>query len=120
MTYRVLSGLQAMSCILYSKVIYLEYEDFFVLRYFNLLSGPFQIDYRLQSLSTNHAIQSYVLFGFFIFLLFVLYYPSQTFYKKSDSFWEYLKQNILEYFENFYYFGGKMMFLYIGMFIQST
>jgi hypothetical protein len=83
MSYRVLSGLQAMSCIIYSKVIYLDYEDFFVLRFFNLLSGPYQIDYRLQALSTNHAIQTYVLLGFFIFLLIVLYYPSQTFYTKN-------------------------------------
>ena len=120
MSYRVLSGLQTISCLIYSRVIYLEYEDFFVMRYFNLLSGPFRIDYRLQSLSTDHAAQTYILFGFFMFMMVFLYWPSQTFHKKIDSFWDYLKINVLEYFENFYYFGGKMMFLYIGMFIQST
>ncbi len=108
------------SCLIYSRLIYLDYEDFFVMRYFNLLSGPFRLEYRLHGLSMDHALQSYLLLGLFIFLMVFLYYPSQTFHKKIDSFWEYLKLNILEYLENFYYFGGKMMFLYIGMFIQAN
>ena len=56
----------------------------------------------------------------FIFLLIVLYYPSNTFYKKVESFSDHIKWNSLEYLENFYYFGGKMMFFFIGAILDLT
>lgn len=82
LSYRVLSGLQGISLLIYSSNIYFDNEDFYMLRTFNLLSGPYNLTYRLESLSNTHAIQTYILLCVFVFLLLVLYYPSNTFYKQ--------------------------------------
>jgi hypothetical protein len=81
LSYRVLSGLQGISLLIYSPNIIINDDDFFMLKTFNLLSGPYNLTYRLDSLSNAHAFQTYILLGLFIFLLLVLYYPSNTFYK---------------------------------------
>jgi hypothetical protein len=47
LTYRVLSGVQSISILLYSPLLFFYFEGFYVLKLFNLLSGPYELTYRL-------------------------------------------------------------------------
>jgi hypothetical protein len=82
-SYRLVSGIQGLALLIYSSNMYLDYEDFFLLKTFNFLSGPYQLQYRLQNLSNQHAKQVYYLLAFFFVLFMIFYYPTKAFIPQS-------------------------------------
>ncbi len=47
-SFRIQQGLQTLSLLLYSKLIYLDFEDQKFLEIFGQINGPYLLDYRIQ------------------------------------------------------------------------
>ena len=72
------------------------------------------------SLSTSHIFPTMSLIIIMAVLLILLYFPLSVFVKKRDSLFEYLKTEGLHIFDCAYFFTAKMIFFYLGKFIQEV
>jgi hypothetical protein len=121
LSYRVVSGLQSFSMLIFSPQFYLSYESFFGLRTLYRSNGFYMLGAnRLQTSSTYFAIPALVLFCAFTLGLFVMYPPFKSFVKGYESICEYLKENWYHYASCFYFFSARGMLYYMGTWLQTN
>ena len=118
-SYRIIVGLQGFSLLLFSNQLYLYFENEFGLRLLFKSNGFYNFSSRLEAISLNYAIGPIVMFGCFLTAFFVLYYPTKTFRKSYDEYCSYLSDNVWNFLNNFYYFAARIMFFYIGLWVNS-
>lgn len=90
-SYRIITGLQGLGLLIYSKVIYLYFENYYGLRILSKSNGFYNMPYRLQSLSFYYVLPIIILFCCFLAALFILYYPMKTFKQDYEDYCDYLK-----------------------------
>lgn len=118
-SYRLLVGLQGLSLLVFSKNIYLYFENQFGLTFLSKANGFFNFSNRLQGASIDHAIGPFVLLGCFFVAFLALYPLTQTFCKPYSDYQEYLTENFKHFANSFFFFASKMMFYFIGLWANS-
>ena len=85
-SYRIWNALNALSFIIYSSTVYLDFEDEFILKSLVRSNGPFFPTLRIMSISTFHIFPTITVLGSFLLAIFLLYLPIKVFIKDYDSF----------------------------------
>ena len=119
-SYRIWNGLNAISLLVYSEVIYFDFEDEYMLKSLAVSNGPFFSSSRVMNIGPSHLYPTVTIFGSILVAIFLLYLPYQIFYQSHESFLEYLKDTSLIFLDSFYFFSAKMMCFYIGKTINES
>lgn len=118
-SYRIVAGLQGLALLIFSQQMFLYAENEFGLRILSRSNGYYEHTSRMEPISVKYAYGPFVLFGCYFVALFGMYPLSLTFVKRYEDFQTYLLENSVHFLYSFYFFASRMMFYYIGLWIQS-
>ena len=119
-SYRIWNGLNALSLLVYSQVLYFDFEDEYILKSLAVSNGPFFASYRVMNLQPSHLYPTVTIFGSVLLAFLLLYLPYHIFYQPYETFLEYLKDTFLIFLDSFYFFSVKMMCYFIGKTISES
>ena len=119
-SYRVWNSLNALSFIIYSSSLYLDFEDDYILRSLVKTNGPFFPSLRIMNISSLHIYPTITVLSTCLLGVLLLYFPFKVFFKPYESYSEYLKDSFFICMDSFYFFGVKMMAVFIGKTINES
>lgn len=120
-SYRIITGLQGLSLLIFSKQLYLSFENEFGLRMLARSNGAYNLSSsRLEDLSFDHAVGTYAVMGCFVLAYLFGYDLVQTFRSRSAGYLEYLEDGFLYCMNGGYFFTSKLMFFFIGYWINTN
>lgn len=89
------------------------------MRYLAKSNGYFNFTNRLEALNINYAIGPFVLLGCFLVVYLLGYYLTNAVRISFKEYTTYVSENFVHFLYSFYFFGSRMMFFYIGFWVNS-